>query len=121
MIVEQTPMLPRVVDIAEVEWGEHPRFAGILIKPLLTRADNALANVSLVHVPPRREVGRHVHPTQVETVYLLAGKSILTVGETEIPLEAGQITAIPIGAEHALRNAGTEPVELLAFFTPPIS
>jgi len=115
-------MLPlRIVDTLTSEWKEHPRFAGILMKPLLTRADNALANVSLVHVPPGREVGRHIHPTQVETVYLKSGKSILIVGDTEAPLEAGQIVAIPIGAEHALRNVGPEPVELLAFFTPPIS
>jgi quercetin dioxygenase-like cupin family protein len=87
---------------------------------LLTPEDNALANVSLVCVPPNCEVGRHRHPTQVETVYLIHGQSILTVGETEQPLNAGQIVAIPIGVEHALRNAGTEDVELMAFFTPPI-
>ncbi len=118
--MDQAPNLPRVVDIADVEWAEHPRFAGVFMRALLTRADNALANVSMVQVPPGREVRRHVHPTQVETVYLLAGKSILTVGQTEIPLEAGQLTAIPSGLEHALRNVGAEPVELLAFFTPPI-
>ena len=111
----------RIADTTAGEWQEHPRFAGIWMKPLLTRADNALANVSLVRVPPGREVGRHIHPTQVETVYILTGRSILTVGDTEAPLEAGQIAAIPIGAEHALRNVGAEPVELLAFFTPPIS
>ncbi len=111
----------RIADTTTGEWKEHPRFPGILMKPLLTSADNALANVSLVRVPPGREVGRHFHPTQVETVYLITGKSILTVGDTEAPLEAGQIVAIPIGVEHALRNVGPESVELLAFFTPPIS
>ena len=91
------------------------------MKLLLTGADNALANVSLVRVPPGGVVERHVHPTQVETVYLLTGQSLLTLGEAEAPLNAGQIVAIPMGLEHALRNAGTETVDLLAFFTPPIT
>lgn len=118
--MEQKSALPRIVDAGSTEWGLHPRFAGILMKPLLTPADNALANVGMVRVPPGREVGRHRHPTQVETVYLLQGQSVLTVGDSDMPLEAGQIVAIPIGIEHALRNVGTEPVDLLAFFTPPI-
>ena len=80
----------------------------------------ALAGVSMVHVPPGSEVGWHLHATQVETVYLLSGQAVLTVGATESALTVGCIVAIPAGAEHALRNVGTEPVELLAFFTPPI-
>ena len=117
--MEPTSSTPRIVDGSAVAWGGHPRFPGIQMKPLLTPADNALANVSLVRVPPGGLVGRHRHPTQVETVYLLRGRSILTLGDTDRPLDAGQIVAIPIGLEHALRNNGTDLVELLAFFTPP--
>jgi quercetin dioxygenase-like cupin family protein len=111
---------PRIVDFESLAWNSHPRFPGILMKALLTPEDNALANVSLVRVPPNCEVGRHRHPTQVETVFMMKGMSILTVGETEQPLNAGQIVAIPIGVEHGLRNAGIEDVELMAFFTPPL-
>ncbi|HKZ70518.1 MAG TPA: cupin domain-containing protein [Anaerolineales bacterium] len=111
----------RITDTTTGEWQEHPRFPGILMKSLLTTADNALANVNLVQVPPGREVGRHIHPTQIETVYLITGRSVLTVGDMEAPLKSGHIVAIPIGTEYALRNVGPEPVELLAFFTPPIS
>ena len=112
---------PRIVNTADSEWGDHPRFAGVKMKPLLTKADNELANVSKVQVPPGCEVGWHSHPTQVETVYLLTGQAVLTIGSTESAMMAGCIVAIPAGAEHALRNVGTEPIELLAFFTPPIS
>ena len=111
----------RIADTATGEWKAHPRFPGLLMKSLLTSADNALATVSLVRVPPGRVVGRHDHPKQVETVYLLAGKSILTLGDTDVPFNAGQVVAIPIGLEHALRNEGRETVELLAICTPPIT
>jgi quercetin dioxygenase-like cupin family protein len=111
----------RIVHAAKVEWGDHPRFAGIQMKALLTRADNEFANVSQVRVPPGCEVGWHKHATQIETVYLLAGQAILTIGEHESSMAAGSIVAIPAGHEHSLRNVGSDPIELLAFFTPPNS
>jgi quercetin dioxygenase-like cupin family protein len=116
-----TTTSPRIVNSGQSPWGDHPRFAGVRMKPLLTPADNELANVGLVQVPPGRQVGRHVHPTQVDTVYLLAGLAVLALGDHEAPLQPGSIVAIPIGVPHALRNAGSEPVELIAFFTTPIS
>jgi len=110
-----------IVDALAVDWTQHPRFAGISVRVLLTPADNPYANVNIVRVPVGAEVGRHLHPTQIETVYVLAGQCVLTLGESEHPMAAGSIVAIPIGLEHSLRNGGDEPVELLAFFTPPLS
>jgi quercetin dioxygenase-like cupin family protein len=112
---------PRVVDLEAAAWETHPRFPDILMKALLTPADNALANVNLVRLPPGAQVSRHHHPTQVETIYQLRGRSILSVGAIDHPLRAGQMVAIPIGVEHALRNVGAEDIELLAFFTPPLA
>jgi len=112
---------PRIVNAAETEWGDHPRFSGIQMKPLLMRADNSLANVSQVRVPPGCQVGLHNHATQVETIYLLTGQAVLTIAGSEAPLSAGCIVAIPPGAEHSLRNIGTDPIELIAFFTPPLA
>jgi quercetin dioxygenase-like cupin family protein len=53
-------------------------------------------------------------------VYVLKGQCVLTLGETEYPFNAGQIVALPAGEEHELRNVGSEPVELITFFTPPV-
>jgi len=52
---------------------------------------------------------------------MLAGQSVLTLGDAETPFNAGQIVAVPIGLEHALRNESAEDVELLTFFTPPLT
>ena len=114
-------MGPRVADLAAGEWQEHARFPGISMKGLLTTSDNPFANVNVIRVPPGAIVGRHRHAGQVETVWVIRGIAILTLDQSEVSLKDGQIIAIPIGLEHALRNDGTTPVELLTFFTPPLA
>ena len=75
----------------------------------------------MIQVPPGAAVGSHCHAEQVETVWVIRGNAILTLDQTEVSLKDGQIIAIPIGLEHALRNDGTSVVELLTFFTPPLA
>ena len=113
--------LPRVADLTAGEWLEHARFPGIFMKNLLTAVDNPFSNVNVVRVPSGGIIGRHRHVQQFETVWVIRGNTILTLDQTEVHLNVGQIIAIPIGLEHALRNAGDSPVELLTFFTPPLA
>jgi quercetin dioxygenase-like cupin family protein len=113
--------LPRVADLEAGEWEEHVRFPGIYIKGLLTPADNPFANVNVIQVPPGGIVGRHRHAQQLETVWVIRGKAILTLDQTEVSINDGQIIAIPIGFEHALRNEDESLVQLLTFFTPPLT
>jgi mannose-6-phosphate isomerase-like protein (cupin superfamily) len=113
--------LPRVADLHAGEWQEHARFPGIYMKGLLTSADNPLASANVVQVPSGGVIGRHLHAKQVETVWIIKGEAILTLGEAELNLKDGQIVAIPIGLEHALRNEGNTSLELLTFFTPPLN
>jgi len=113
--------LPRVADLAVGEWQEHARFPGISMKGLLTASDNPFASVNVIQVPPGGTVGRHRHAQQFETVWVIRGNAILTLDQTEVSIRVGQIIAIPIGLEHALRNEGETLVELLTFFTPPLT
>ena len=113
--------LPRVADIMAGKWQGHARFSGIYMKSLLTSADNPFASVNVVQVPPGGNIGRHHHVQQLETIWVIKGEAILTIGDTEISLHHGQIIAIPIALEHALRNESQADVELLTFFTPPLS
>lgn len=120
--MKDKPQLPiTIADSAAVEWVEHARFEGIYVRKLLTSSDNPMANVNEVLVPPGGLIGAHSHPGEVETVYVLAGDSLLTMGEEEISFRAGQVVAIPMGMEHTLRNIGAEDVRLLTIFTPPIT
>jgi mannose-6-phosphate isomerase-like protein (cupin superfamily) len=113
--------LPRVADFAVGEWQAHARFPGISMKGLLTASDNPFASVNVIQVPPGGKVGRHRHAQQFETVWVIRGNAILTLDQTEVSIRDGQIIAIPVGLEHALRNEGLVPVELLTFFTPPLT
>ena len=113
--------LPRVADFAVGEWQEHARFPGISMKGLLTASDNPFASVNVIQVPPGGKVGRHRHAQQFETVWVIRGNAILTLDQTEVSIRDGQIIAIPVGLEHALRNDGSALVELLTFFTPPLT
>ncbi len=112
--------LPRVVNLAVENWQEHPRFPGVSFQALLTTLDNPFASVNVIQVPQGGQVGRHQHPQQFETIWVIRGKAILTLDRTEVFIRDGQIIAIPIGLEHSLRNDGSDLVELLTFFTPPL-
>jgi quercetin dioxygenase-like cupin family protein len=116
-----TTTTPSIIDSAAIDWTEHPRFHSIGMKALLTSAENPLAGVNVVQVPPDDVIGRHLHAQEIETVYVLAGQSVLTLGDADYPFAAGQVVAIPAGLEHALRNTGVETVELLCIFTPPLT
>lgn len=113
--------VPRVADLNAGEWQEHSRFPGIYMKGMLTSADNPLASVNVVQVPSGGVISKHRHIAQLETVWVIKGDAILTLDETDILMKDGQIIAIPIGLEHALRNEGQAVVELLTFFTPPLT
>jgi quercetin dioxygenase-like cupin family protein len=112
--------LPRIADVNAGEWVEHARFKGIYAKTLLTVADNPWANVNVIRVPPGGFVGRHHHATQIEIICVLTGQAVLTLDQTDLSLVNGQLVAIPMGVEHALRNDGAEPAEVLTIFTPPL-
>ena len=117
-----TPTIsPPIFDSAALDWDRHPRFSEIDMKALIGSADNPLAGVNLVRVPPADVIGRHIHVKEIETIYALAGQGVLALGDTDHPFVAGQIVAIPAGLEHGLTNTGTETVELLCIFTPPFS
>ena len=110
-----------MADLNAGEWQEHARFPGIYMQALLDTTDNPLASVNVVRVPPGGTIGRHRHTKQLETVWVIRGNAILTLDQTEVSLRDGQVIAIPIGLEHALRNEGPALVELLTFFTPPLA
>jgi quercetin dioxygenase-like cupin family protein len=110
----------RLADAQAGEWQMHARFPGVLMKGLLTSADNALASVNVVRVPPGCEISRHRHATQVETIFALAGQGMFWLGDSEVPFRAGQIVAVPMNTVHGLRNTLDQDIELLTVFTPPL-
>ena len=116
----ETPLPARVVDAAVETWGDHPRFAGVMLKQLLTSADNGLASVNMVRLAAGRVIPQHTHPVHVETVYILSGQAYLWLGDREVLVSPGQAVAVPMNTVHGLRNPFDQDLEVLAMFTPPI-
>ena len=116
-MTQQPDTKVQTVDEAAKDWAAHPRFATIFMKQLLSGDNGGPAAVSRVRVPVGEAIGRHIHASQVETVYVLSGQSRLTLGENEVAFSSGHIVPIPAGLAHSLINIGSEPVELLCIFT----
>ena len=62
---------------------------------------------------------RHYHCANEEAIYVLEGEGVLSVGEAEVKLRAGDFAALPRGSEyaHRLRNCADQPLTYLCFST----
>ena len=67
-----------------------------------------------ITLAPGCSIGPHVHEGEMEAFYLISGTAeFLDNGETSV-VTAGDTTLTVSGGTHSIRNAGAEPVELVA-------
>ena len=66
--------------------------------PTMTGAKHSTVGFS--GFPPGSAPEGHVHPTQEETIYIVAGHGELVSPEGTVPLEPGTAVFIPIGLHH---------------------
>lgn len=104
-------------DIAEIL---HPKHDSYYLKDLVVKADAGLLSVHRGRIEPGGEIFVHTHEVESETFYILSGEVECTMGEEKVPFTGGSCGFAPPGVPHGLKNIGTEPVELLAIFTPPL-
>ena len=69
---------------------------------------------SRLTLPVGASIGYHVHESEEEFYYILSGKGEMNDNGTPVSLQAGDATVTLSGQGHALRNTGTEPLEVLA-------
>jgi quercetin dioxygenase-like cupin family protein len=62
---------------------------------------------------------KHVHKDAEEVIYILSGKGISGLGETEEEMSQGDTMFVPRGAVHWFYNPFDEPVEMLFVYTRP--
>ncbi len=70
--------------------------------------------------PPGSAPEGHVHDTQEETIYCAAGRGRIVTAEATAELEPGVAVWVPVGTFHATVASGSEPLELVCFFSPPV-
>ena len=99
---------------------QHPKHSNYYLRDVVTAATNPAMSVHLGRLEPGGEIFVHTHEEQTETFYVLSGEAVCTMGEGKLTYTAGSCGAAPPGIPHGLKNEGSEPVTLLALFTPPI-
>lgn len=64
---------------------------------------------------------KHYHERESHFLYILQGNGELQIGSLKTQIKPGDFVVIPAGKdyEHELKAIGDQPVQLLAFRTPP--
>lgn len=62
----------------------------------------------------------HVHETEEETIYCIAGRGRLVTDAGTAEFEPGVTVHVSPGTFHATESDGPEPLQLLCIFTPPV-
>jgi mannose-6-phosphate isomerase-like protein (cupin superfamily) len=93
---------------------------GSEIRPLIDRTTSEITRCSLAEeiLPPGAAVTPHHHRQLEEVYYILSGRGVMTVGDEQREVGAGDAIYIPRDHRHTLENTGTEPIRLLLVCGP---
>lgn len=93
---------------------------GSEIRPLVDRTTSAITGCSLAEeiLPPGHAVTPHHHRQIEEIYYIVEGRGVMTVGDEEQDVAAGDAVYVPRGQRHTLANTGAEPIKLLLVCGP---
>ena len=62
----------------------------------------------------------HVHASQEEVIYIIAGIGELVTPQGSVDLKPGTSVYIPVGLHHSTVSHGPGPLELVSVFSPPV-
>jgi quercetin dioxygenase-like cupin family protein len=88
------------------------------VKAASTDTDGAFTMLEFVALPDAYAEPLHIHSREDECLYLLEGSLLVTVGQVERPLEAGEFVFMPRGEVHGWRNPGPDSARFLTVFVP---
>jgi mannose-6-phosphate isomerase-like protein (cupin superfamily) len=93
---------------------------GSEIRPLIDRTTSPIRQCSLAEetLLPGQEVTPHAHQTIEEIYYIVEGRGLMTVGDEQREVSAGDAVFIPPHHRHTLKNTGTEPIRLILVCGP---
>ena len=74
-------------------------------------------SLTRVSLTPGKATDTHVHGNCEESVYVTRGRVECTSAGRSALLSAGELTVVPRGAVHGLRNAGAEPAEVILSYS----
>ncbi|MCM1252956.1 MAG: cupin domain-containing protein [Clostridium sp.] len=109
------------IAFADIPWSKHPVFEGVELKHIVTaKQTNGQFSYHLVRIAPHKQIGTHVHQTQLETHEVISGSGVCINENVKITYEPGVISILPMNVPHEVQ-AGNEGLYLFAKFIPALS
>jgi quercetin dioxygenase-like cupin family protein len=81
-------------------------------------AGSSLSATIYFTIAPGERLGGHTDTTE-ETQFIARGQGELVLKDGNRPLVTGDVVVLPEGTWHDLINAGSEPLEVIGFFSAP--
>ena len=106
-------------DECKIEYREHMRDGDGTVKLTNFIASPEELNgkgrlFSKITLEPGCSIGYHVHETDAELFYILAGTGVYSDNGTETEVRAGDVTICETGRGHSIANRGEDVLELVA-------
>jgi quercetin dioxygenase-like cupin family protein len=119
--------LPLVLQAAEGERRVHRPPPGVLSNlaaPFIFKVDrqNGRAPEFVMFtedIPPGQAIPPHRHPHADEIIFVYGGTGLAVLGGREAVVQTGATIYMPRNTAVRLRNTGTEPLGIAAFFSQP--
>lgn len=102
-----------IVSIADAPPHDADRFVAV---PLL---DGRTCNVRIIRLSPGQALPPHTHEPSELVLLVTEGDAVLDTDVGQVPFPAGSLARLDGSEELRVANAGTAPVTLLAYLTPP--
>ena len=105
---------------AEIPWKDHPAFAGVALRHLVTAADtDGALSCHIVRLSPGASLASHVHDGQWELHEVVDGSGTAALNGAKADYLPGVAAVIPRGVAHEV-TAGPEGLTLYAKFFPAL-
>ena len=104
----------------EMGFEDHPKFKGVRIAKLVTKAEGQTIGVSMLQIGKGVEIPVHVHDESLDSIYCKGGAGEIFRDGGWHPLSEGDYCLVPAGQEHGVRAGSDRPLELFVVHSPPL-
>ncbi|HAE12984.1 MAG: cupin domain-containing protein [Chitinophagales bacterium] len=66
----------------------------------------------------RTEVPKHYHAEHTETIYVLEGIGLMTLGDQVFNIVSGDLLVVPFGTPHSVKTMSKDPLKVISVQSP---
>lgn len=75
--------------------------------------------VVLMAIPEGGDIGAETHEGHDQVLIFVAGSGEALIGDSTVPVAAGDLSFVPSGVHHNFVNTGSGPLKLYTMYAPP--